>query len=291
MLMMKRLRLKLLRTAADYLWLAVLLSLLIHAALLYYAWPRSSAQGMYAAEPEIVLINYKNDEVALNALLFAQWQAAGGGEGDPTAVASAPFTGPHVPSPNELVLQALKQQLDQRETEKQVQLQQLESEWQSLQAQLADETATLDTNTQAQLSVQLQQRAQELHVLKNQLQHYNSEPRVHFDAPSTSASEFAAYIEDWRAKIERLGTEHYPDQAKGLLSDTLQLTVYLDQEGNLLKIDINQAAYDPIFTIAAQRIVRLGSPFGPFSPQMRAKTDVLAITRSWRFTQGALTTH
>lgn len=279
------------RLFSDYLWLAVIISLLAHGALVYYAWPQANNLDAYFAEPEIVLINYKNDEPVLNALLVAQWQAAGGGDGQPEDAASAPFTGPHVPSPNDLVLQALKQQLQQVEAEKQTQLLQLESEWQRTQDQLQNNDTPLDTATREQLTEQAQHLAQELHVLKSQISHYNSEPRVHFDAPSTKASVFAAYIEDWRAKIERLGTEHYPDQAKGLLSDTLQLTVYLDTEGNLLKIDINQAADNPIFTVAAQRIVRLASPFGPFSPQMREKTDVLAITRSWRFTQGKLTTH
>lgn len=286
-----RLRFRLLRPPSDYLWLAVIISLLAHGALVYYAWPSAGSIDAYSVEPEIVLINYKNDEPVLDALLFAQWQAAGGGEGKPQDAASAPFTGPRVPSPNELVLQALKKQLRLLENQQQTRLQQLESEWQSLQEQLQNEEIALDVTTQEQLAEQAQHLAQELHVLKNQLSHYNSEPRVHFDAPSTKASVFAAYIEGWRAKIERLGTEHYPEQAKGQLSDALQLTVYLDKEGNLLKIDINQSAENPIFTVAAQRIVRLASPFGPFSPQMREKTDVLAITRSWRFTQGKLTTH
>ena len=279
------------RLFSDYLWLAVFISLLAHGVLLYYGWPPTNARDFFSAEPEIVLINYKNDEPVLNALLVAQWQAAGGGAGKPEDAASAPFTGSYVPSPNDLVLQALKQQLQQLEAEKQAQLQQLESEWQSIQDQLQDSETSLDAIVEEQLIEQAQHLAQELHVLKSQISHYNSEPRVHFDAPSTKASVFAAYIEDWRAKIERLGTEHYPDQAKGQLSDSLQLTVYLDNEGNLLKIDINQAAGNPIFTVAAQRIVRLASPFGPFSPQMREQTDVLAITRSWRFTQGKLTTH
>lgn len=276
---------------SDYLWLAVMVSLLAHGALLYYFWPHTLTQQAHSAKSEVVLINYKNDESVLDALLFAQWQAAGGGEGQPNEAASAPFTGPHVPSPNDLVLQALKKQVRLLESQHQARLQQLESEWQTLQAQLQNEEASLDSATQEQLTAQAEHLSKERHILKSQINHYNSQPRVHFDAPSTKASVFAAYIEGWRAKIERLGTEHYPDQAKGLLSDALQLTVYLDNEGNLLKIDINQAANNPIFTVAAQRIVRLASPFGPFSPQMREQTDVLAITRSWRFTQGKLTTH
>lgn len=281
------------RSFSDYLWLGVLLSVLTHGGLLYYSWPSNTNSHAHYAEPEIVLINYKNDEVALDALLFAQWQAAGGGTGKANDVASAPFSGTTTPTPSQLVLQALRERLRQAEDHQKNRLLQLESEWQSLQAKIKmqNDHSTSDQATTQKLTDQALQLAQELHVLRNQLSHYNAKPRVHFDAPSTKASAFAAYIEDWRAKIERLGTEHYPEQAKGLLSDALQLTVYIDQEGKLLKIDINQAANNPIFTVAAQRIVRLAAPFGPFSPQMLEQTDVLAITRSWRFTQGALTTY
>lgn len=274
---------------SDYLWLAVILSLLAHGALFYYAWTPRLKQPALQSESSVHLINYKNDEPVLNALLLAQWQAAGGGDSAPASAASAPFSGESTPSPNALVLQAMQERLRQSEREQQARLLQLEAEWQALQAEPKHNT---DDSQAAQLTQPepAQQLAQELHVLKAQLSHYNSQPRIHFDAPSAKASVFAAYIEDWRAKIERFGTEHYPDQAKGLLSDSLQLTVYIDKEGHLVKVDIHQPAQNPIFNVAAQRIVRLAAPFGPFSPEMQEQTDILAITRSWRFTQGNLTT-
>lgn len=273
---------------SDRLWLAVALSLLVHGLLFYYAWPLQIKSTPHA-EPEIVLINYKNEEPVLEALLVAQWQAAGGGDGSPKDAASAPFSGQHVPSPNELVLQAMRERLQQSEAEQQARLTQLEAEWQTLQAQPVNEPNSEQSDQQNQ-DLNAQRLARELHVLKAQIQHYNSQPRIHFDAPSTKASAFAAYIEDWRAKIERLGTEHYPDQAKGILSDSLQLTAYIDKEGHLIRVDIHQPAQNPLFNVAAQRIVRLAAPFAPFSTEMREQSDVLAITRSWRFTQGNLTT-
>lgn len=273
---------------SDRLWLAVALSLLIHGVLFYYAWPIAITSAAHT-EPEIVLINYKNEEPVLETLLVAQWQAAGGGDGSPTDVASAPFSGQAIPSPNELVLQAMRERLQQAEAEQQARLMQLESDWQSLQAQPNHAQSSEQADPQDQ-NQQTQRLARELHVLKTQIQHYNSQPRIHFDAPSAKASVFAAYIEDWRAKIERLGTEYYPEQAKGTLSDALQLTAYIDKEGHLIRVDIHQPAQNPLFNVAAQRIVRLASPFAPFSTEMREQSDVLAITRSWRFTQGSLTT-
>lgn len=275
---------------SDYLGLAVTISLLAHGVLLYYAWTPSWSQPALHSESTVSLINYKNDEPVLNALLLAQWQAAGGGDGSPNDAASAPFSGEFTPSPNALVLQAMQERLKQSELEQQSRLTQLEADWETLQAQKAD-TDDQQANEEIALQQQTQLLAQELHILKAKMSRYNSEPRIHFDAPSAKASVFAAYVEDWRAKIERFGTEHYPDQAKGQLSDSLQLTVYIDKEGHLIKVDIHKPAQNPLFNVAAQRIVRLAAPFGPFSTEMRERTDVLAITRSWRFTQGNLTTH
>ncbi|WP_269901249.1 energy transducer TonB [Paenalcaligenes faecalis] len=274
---------------SDFLWPAVILSLLAHGLVLYYAWPNGIEKKTLSPEPTIALINYKNEEPVLNALLLAQWQAAGGGESHDQEAASAPFSGQNTPSPNDLVLQAMRERLRQMEQNQQARLVQLESEWQALHATPDSEPESEHTGQQDQDEHTLR-LSRELHVLKSQITHYNSQPRIHFDAPSANASPYAAYIEDWRAKIERLGTEHYPDQAKGLLSDALQLTVYIDKNGSLLKVDIHQPAQNPIFNVAAQRIIRLAAPFGPFSPEMQEHSDVIAITRSWRFTQGSLTT-
>lgn len=273
----------------DHLWLAVFLSLLLHGLALVYFWPATPAALSKTLDPEISLINYQTDATDLEAVLLAQWNAVGGGSADDDQLASAPFTGQAVPSPNSLVLQALQERLRQAEAEQQQRLTQLEAEWQALQpvpnADLSP-NAELDQEQSAE-HVQL---ALELHALKDKLNQYNAKPRVHFEAPSAKASAFAAYVEAWRAKIERLGTEHYPDQAKGQLSDALQMTVFIDQEGNLVKIEIHQPAQNPLFNVAAQRIVRLAAPYPAFSAEMREQTDILSITRSWHFTKGNLKT-
>lgn len=273
----------------DHLWLAVFLSLLLHGLAFVYFWPATPAALPKTLEPDISLVNYQTEATDLKAVLLAQWNAVGGGSADDEQLATAPFSGQAVPSPNSLVLQALQERLRQAEAEQQQRLTQLEAEWQALQSAL-----NADPHPNAKLdqeqSIEHMQLALELHALKDKLNQYNAKPRVHFEAPSAKASAFAAYVEAWRAKIERLGTEHYPDQAKGQLSDALQMTVFIDQEGNLVKIEIHQPAQNPLFNVAAQRIVRLAAPYPAFSTEMREQTDILAITRSWHFTKGNLKT-
>lgn len=272
---------------SDFLWPALVLSVLAHSAVAYLLWQPLWSKSTVHSDPTTALISYKSDEAAIHALVLAQWNAAGGGDGKPLDAASAPLSGESTPSPNELVLVSLRKYLQQVEQEHQARLSQLEAEWQTLKP---TPTTPIDrAEGQADLDATAQLLAKEYYLLKIQLAHHNAQPRIHFDAPSAKASPYAAYIEDWRAKVERIGTEHYPDQAKGQLSDTLQMTVYIDSDGALLRVDIHQPAQNPIFNVAAQRIVRLASPFAPFSATMRQQSDVLAITRSWRFTQGNFT--
>ena len=45
-----------------------------------------------------------------------------------------------------------------------------------------------------------------------------------------------------------------------------------------------------ILNSAARRIVELAAPFDPLPAALAAKTDILAITRTWHFTRAGLDT-
>ena len=64
------------------------------------------------------------------------------------------------------------------------------------------------------------------------------------------------------------------------------LTVSLNHDGSLNRVDINRSSGYKVLDEAAQRIVQMASPFAPFPPEIRRDTDILEITRTWYFTQG-----
>jgi len=64
------------------------------------------------------------------------------------------------------------------------------------------------------------------------------------------------------------------------------LTVSLNHDGSLNRVDINRSSGYKVLDEAAQRIVRMAAPFAPFPPEIRRDTDILEITRTWYFTQG-----
>jgi protein TonB len=97
---------------------------------------------------------------------------------------------------------------------------------------------------------------------------------------------FARYVEDWRAKVERVGNLNYPEAARQQkLYGSLQLTVSIKSDGSVEKVEINRSSGSKILDAAAIRIVELAAPYAAFSDEMRSKVDILGITRTWIFTK------
>jgi protein TonB len=126
--------------------------------------------------------------------------------------------------------------------------------------------------------------------IAKEISDYQKRPRVHHFMPSASEYRFARYFEDWRARIEKVGNEHYPDAARGKIYGTLRMTVVIDRSGNLLDAIIEQSSGSTVLDNAARRIVKLSAPFPPFPPDMARDTDRLEITRSWIFTNDQFAT-
>jgi protein TonB len=102
---------------------------------------------------------------------------------------------------------------------------------------------------------------------------------------STREYRYAAYLEAWREKVERVGNLNYPDEArrKRLYGDLI-LHVSVRSDGSLEKVRVVRSSGFPVLDDAAVRIVKLASPFAPFPPEIGKDTDVLDITRTWQFT-------
>jgi protein TonB len=117
---------------------------------------------------------------------------------------------------------------------------------------------------------------------------YNRLPRERFISARTSQSAYAAYMEAWRAKVERIGNLNYPEQARrqGLTGD-LVLDVALDPDGSVHSVTVLRSSGSHLLDEAAEHIVHLAAPFAPFPEDIRKDTDLLHITRTWRFEHGS----
>lgn len=116
------------------------------------------------------------------------------------------------------------------------------------------------------------------------LNEYAKRPRKQFIGARTREYRFAQYVEDWRRKIERVGTLNYPEAARGRIYGSLLLSVVIRADGSIEKVEVQRSSGLATLDEAAVRIVELAAPFAPFPPDVLADTDIMEITRTWTFT-------
>ena len=120
--------------------------------------------------------------------------------------------------------------------------------------------------------------------LQDKLENRANRPRTKYVSATTQEFKYAAYMEAWRAKVERIGNLNYPDAARqGKLSGALLLDVALKPDGSVLEIIVRRSSGHKVLDAAAVRIVELASPFAPFPDEIRREVDILHVTRTWKF--------
>lgn len=120
-----------------------------------------------------------------------------------------------------------------------------------------------------------------------------SREREKYLDPNSKATLEGVYAEKWRRKIELVGRDNYPKQArKYFLTGRLTLDVAIRSDGMIHSIKLLQSSGHSVLDNAARRIVLLSAPFEPFPDALRRRLDILHIIRSWEFDQGnRLRTH
>lgn len=120
--------------------------------------------------------------------------------------------------------------------------------------------------------------------LEQRLDALAKRPRRKYISARTKEYKYAAYLEAWRAKVERLGNLNYPDAARSKgLSGSLLLDVALRPDGSVAEITVRRSSGHKELDDAAVNIVRLAAPYAPFPPDIRKEVDILHITRTWQF--------
>jgi len=113
---------------------------------------------------------------------------------------------------------------------------------------------------------------------------YAKMPKRKAISASTKEYKYAAYLDAWRRKVERIGNLNYPDEAKRQkLYGNLILHVAIKQDGSIEQVRVLHSSGHKMLDDAALRIVRLAGPYSPFPQEIREETDILDITRTWQF--------
>lgn len=263
-------------------------SILLHAIVLsiHFRLP-DALKRLASSQPlEVVLVNSKSRSRPVQPDVLAQANLDGGGNTDDNRRAKTPL-----PALSELergtdVLRAVQRvqelEIQQRQILTQVQPKAAAPSAVSPQAQPEPQPQEAGSNLVARSLAIARLEAQ---VSRN-LDEYSKRPRKQFVGARAREFRFAQYVDDWRQKIERIGNLNYPEAARGRIYGSLQMEVSIRADGSLNSVEIMSSSGHPILDQAAERIVRMGSPYGAFSADLRKDTDILVITRTWRFATG-----
>lgn len=249
---------------------------------------------------EITLVQQKQPEPVEDANLLAQADLEGGGDTPEDIVPSTPMQPPFPDQKPQIT--AAEPTTPRTETqikpEKTDNIQQAENEVEQQIVARADNTEMAVPEPEKRKLEQkqiTQPSAAELlrnsfniaalsAQIKEKLEAKAHRPRRTFISASTKTYKYAAYMEAWRAKVERIGNINYPDEArKRKLSGSLILDVALNPDGTINDIVIRRSSGQKVLDDAAIRIVHLASPYAPFPDDIRKDTDILHITRTWQF--------
>jgi len=123
--------------------------------------------------------------------------------------------------------------------------------------------------------------------IDRRLEAYAKRPKRKWITARTKEHKYAAYMEAWRQKVERVGNLNYPDEARrAKLSGNLLLDVALRPDGSIDEIILRRSSGKKVLDDAAIRIVKLAAPFPRFPKKIAQETDILHVQRTWQFLSG-----
>lgn len=270
---------------------AVGASLLVHAIVIFgvtFRPPDLSKLDDKSSALEVVLVNARSTTRPDKADAVAQHNLDGGGNTDLNRRASSPLpVTRNDKQTTELTMESRRVKQLEIEAQKLMTQVQSKAKVESAQPQPDPQAEPTPAPTAADI---LSKSRLEIARLEAQINKdydaYQKRPRRQFLGARTKEFRFARYIEDWRLKIERIGTLNYPEAAKSQkVYGDLTLTVSIKQDGTVESIEINRSSKSKILDDAARRIVQLAAPYAAFPPDIAKDTDILSITRTWTFTR------
>jgi len=275
---------------------AFIVSLSLHIVVLSlrFAFPEKFIEKV-APQLEVVLVNSQTANAPRDPRVLAQANLDGGGNTDADRHAKTPLPALKESVADSVAIQSQRQRVKELEHEQQELVTQLKASPVKVEAApapaapeppveatpqpvpfidgqaLADRTLAL-----ARLEAQIARRLEE----------YERRPRKTFVGARAAEARFARYVDEFREKVERFGSNNYPSDARGRIYGSLRLTVSIRSDGTLDSVEVDRPSGHRILDDAARRIVKMASPFATFPSDMKRDTDIIVITRTWYFEPG-----
>jgi protein TonB len=281
-------------THGDRLGLTVFASVLAHMVVVLgisFTAPRLQPDLEQLPTLEITLVNTRSDRQPEEADFLAQADQEGGGDSEQPVIARSPL--PLRPAPDvsrELPVAQLASRPPVPRSEREPMTQNSPAEVQLARKQPTEERSPARPQTTPGVVSKPSAAAERARLsaeISEFWEEYQKRPRRKFLSARTREYKYAAYMEAWRAKVERVGNLNYPDQARQQkLTGQLVLDVEIRRNGQVHAINIIRTSGHKLLDDAAMRIVRLAAPFDAFPEAFRGEVDILHITRTWQFMRG-----
>ncbi len=112
----------------------------------------------------------------------------------------------------------------------------------------------------------------------------DEQPRQLIVSADTRESVIAAYLDNWKRRVEAVGASYLP-QLGNLddISGSPTLMVAINASGDLTEAVIRKSSGSTILDLAALDILQRASPFNPFPAQVTAEYDVVRFEYKWLF--------
>lgn len=276
--------------SSDRLSLTLLFATVLHAVVIFgIGFTDENPPGSALPALDVILVQSATQEVPEKADFLANAAQTGGGTTDeakrPTQVFSSP-----VPKPDEGVapmpVRASAPDPSPAQPNETPVLTQDQSTLQVTRETPKDESQAKPLPRDDALIERSMQMARLASEIDRQAQAYAKRPKRKFISANTREYAYANYMAAWVARVERVGNLNYPDEARRRnLEGSLVLTVAINKDGSLERIDIIRPSGHQTLDDAAKRIVELSAPFTPV-PKGDEEVDILHITRTWQFVAG-----
>lgn len=113
---------------------------------------------------------------------------------------------------------------------------------------------------------------------------HDDDPRQLITSVDTRESTIAAYLDNWKRRIEAVGDEYFPELgALENLTGSPTLEVSIEASGRLSAVIIGKSSGSKVLDQAALDILRRASPFDPFPPEISVDYDRLRFAYKWLF--------
>jgi protein TonB len=272
-----------LRTLST-LQITLVFSVLAHALLLSvrFVAPEQFDRVFQDTPLEVILVNARTNEAPPEkAQAIAQHALAGGGEAAKgRATSPVPYS----------ALTRVGNDFEDAQKKADALLEQQTQ----LLAQLRRQVAALPPPDPRKSSESAGARAQEerrrqlvkiLAEIERRINEENARPKKRYISPSTREAAYAVYYDALRRKVEDKGTENFPEKAGNKIYGELTMIVTVNHDGRVLETEVVQGSGNPLLDHRAQAIARAAGPFGPFTAEMRAKADQIAVVSRFKFTR------